>query len=414
MEGYLKLSISLLCLILAISLFSGEIFSLDNSSFLETRFLKIQYTYNADNTVNCSIKHEFQYTGVELPKNSSILVVENIDISLSEEIEESSIEVMDLYDASLKFNRVGNLQPEDGGKYSFDPNTNRIKVYAPFESEIGGIQVKYTVKPLPTNNDPYNCKEQGEFCRAINFTMPFSSSPYKFIIKGVAGEGLRLNLSTNFCPGGWKEIRTQYPSGFECINDSISFVNESQIVSFYRVISGSFEPIQDLQNHNEPSTQTKNQQFSIDVLSNHINSPIGWFSGIILAAVLGVILTRKYGNKTPDIKEVAESIDSEGYKLMQQHGRLPRGADHFSLEGAPTEVINSAQRLIDLGILWLKTESHEKGHEHAYRWTDLGYKVIEQLDIKKMTMEEFEKTPAYEVYKSDCENYEELKKKMKG
>ncbi|MFH1311467.1 MAG: hypothetical protein ABIH65_03620 [Nanoarchaeota archaeon] len=126
-------------------------------------------------------------------------------------------------------------------------------------------------------------------------------------------------------------------------------------------------------------------------------------------------------HKSKRVKAAAESIDEFGLGLMLETGIRPDEWDHFSFGGFGLDSIpkrTAAHRLMDLGILFFDTGKERNPAEYAYHWTSFGREVMKHLGIKRMTKEEFEKSPLYpealkllEEYRRANENALSNKKK---
>jgi len=101
----------------------------------------------------------------------------------------------------------------------------------------------------------------------------------------------------------------------------------------------------------------------------------------------------------------ATSIDPIGFELMYNKGRLPEGYNHFGLKSLSPEAQISTLRLIDLGILWFASDVKEGYLEYAFRWTPFGREVIKRLGFKLLSEEEFKKSPDYDTFQKEHQEY---------
>src|SRR3989344_3142537 len=81
------------------------------------------------------------------------------------------------------------------------------------------------------------------------------------------------------------------------------------------------------------------------------------------------------------VKKIAESIDSYWLSLMKNCGAKIEGQRHFNDEGMSSDEKISVKRLLDLGIIVLKSAQKKFGFEYAYYWTEFGDEVMRYLDI---------------------------------
>ncbi len=109
------------------------------------------------------------------------------------------------------------------------------------------------------------------------------------------------------------------------------------------------------------------------------------------------------------VDAASKSIDEFAFEIMFQIGCRPPGFNYFNIGAMLPEVRMSVLRLIDLGILWFATGIDERSHEHAYRWTPFGRKVIKRLGIKLLTEEEFKATEGYGDFLKAEEEYRKKK-----
>jgi len=120
------------------------------------------------------------------------------------------------------------------------------------------------------------------------------------------------------------------------------------------------------------------------------------------------------------IEAISRLVDGDGIHLMYLKGRIPKDyGSHFNSRYMPkgmnissTDFKMTCLRLLDLGIIETKWVSYEVGYEYAYHWTSLGMAVMRHMGVKEMSKEDFEKSPLYQEYLADEENYRELKRKL--
>lgn len=66
--------------------------------------------------------------------------------------------------------------------------------------------------------------------------------------------------------------------------------------------------------------------------------------------------------------------------------------------------------MIDMGILSFEFIVRKGGFEHAYHWTPFAYKVMDFLNMKQITLDDFKKTADYEEALKFSEMYKDWKK----
>jgi hypothetical protein len=153
-----------------------------------------------------------------------------------------------------------------------------------------------------------------------------------------------------------------------------------------------------------------------DIQGLHIN----FFEDNLTEEFIKMIVESAFKNqkwhKSKRVRVAAESIDENGLSLMYSIGCRPKGFNHFHSNGWEAERKMSLLRLIDLGIVRFACVCYpdRKGFENAYHWTSFGYEVMEHLNIKQMSDEDFEKQPDYPDAVKHREQFYENKKKILG
>jgi len=142
---------------------------------------------------------------------------------------------------------------------------------------------------------------------------------------------------------------------------------------------------------------------NINVYDDHLSKE--WLANKLRAA-----LNDQKWYMSKRVKAAARAIDEIALTIMCQKGCFPDGYNHFNIVDKPPEWKIAVLRLVDLGILWFASAIHEKGYEHAYRWTPFGREVMKYLGIRLLSEDEFKNTPQYEVA---LKANEEFKTKLK-
>ncbi len=124
-----------------------------------------------------------------------------------------------------------------------------------------------------------------------------------------------------------------------------------------------------------------------------------------LTNTLVEILKQQDRSKSKLIKSIIQSLNELAIELMYRFGRNPDGWRHFSSVKMPIEFKDTVARLVDLGILKFDCKCKGEYREHAYHWTSLGYEIMKALNIKRLSMQEYESMPYYQDDKNAKEKY---------
>jgi len=197
----------------------------------------------------------------------------------------------------------------------------------------------------------------------------------------------------------------------ETKNDDFSRINQNVIYEL-GIASSIREPTDIILIRKKTDTPLK-LPFDIQTLNVHLFD--GDLTENFLIPIIKKALEKQEWYKSKRVKAAAESIDEFGLGLMLESGTKPDNWDHFSFEdfslmSMPKRI--AAHRLMDLGILFFDTGKCRNPSEYAYHWTSFGREVMKFLCIKRMSKEEFEKSPQYPDAVKVLEEY--LKKENKS